>query len=48
MKLSSKFQIMDKNDHVNHAKCPECNENYIVKTVRRLQDRADEHVGKDS
>ena len=47
------FQIKDrrkeehKHDPAYHPKCTECNEDYIGETGR-LQDRVDEHAGKDS
>ena len=53
-KLLAKFQIKDKtkdehkHDLVYYRKCPECDESYIGETGRRLQDRVDEHSGKDS
>ena len=53
-KLSAKFQIKDKtkdehkHDLVYYGKCPECDESYVGETGRRLQDRVDEHSGKDS
>ena len=53
-KLSAKFQIKDKtkdehkHDLVYYAKCPECDESYVGEIGRRLQDRVDEHSGKDS
>ena len=53
-KLSTKFQIKDKtkdkhkHDLVYYGKCPECDESYVGETGRRLQDRVDEHSGKDS
>ena len=53
-KLSVKFQIKDKtkdehkHDPVYYRKCPECDESYAGETGRRMQDRVDEHSGKDS
>ena len=53
-KLSAKLQIKDKtkdehkHDLVYYGKCPECDESYVGETGRRLQDRVDEHSGKDS
>ena len=53
-KLSAKFHIKNKNkdnnkhDLVHYAKCPECDESYVGETRRTLQDRVDEHSGKDS
>ena len=51
--MSAKFQIKDKtkdehkHDPVYYGKCPECDENYVGESGRRLQDRFDEHSGKD-
>lgn len=53
-KLSAKFHIKNKNkdnnkhDLVHYAKCPECGESYVGETGRILQDRVDQHSGKDS
>ena len=33
---------------IYYGKCPKCDESYVGKTGRRLQDRGDEHSGKDS
>ena len=53
-KLSAKFEIKDKtkdehkHDLVYYAKCGECDENYVEETGRRLPDRVEKHLGKDS
>ena len=53
-KLSTKFQIKDKtkDEHkhnlVYRGRFPECDESYVGETGRRLQERVDEHSGKDS
>ena len=43
---------MNKDEHdydpVYYGKCPEFDESYVGETGRTLQDRVDEHSGKDS
>ena len=53
-KVGSFFSIKDEtkkqhqNDHIYHTVFPEsiCNENWISKVARRLQESVDEHAGK--
>ena len=55
-KLGSYFNIKDQtkiqhqNDLIYYTECPEndCLENYVGETERRLQERVDEHGGKDN
>ena len=55
-KLGSFFSIKDEtkkqhqHDLIYYTECPEstCSENYIGEVARRLQERVDEHAGKDS
>ena len=55
-KLGFFFSIKDEtkkqhqHDHIYYTECPEstCSENYIGGVARRLQERVDEHAGKDS
>ena len=46
--MKDKTKDEHKYDLVYYAKCPECDESYVGETGRRLQDRIDEHLGKDS
>ena len=55
IKIGTKFQIKDltKNQHehdlIYYSKCPEpnCNENYLGETGRRIIERTSDHCGKD-
>ena len=55
-KLGSFFSIKDEtkkqhqHDLIYYTECPEstCSENYIGEVARRLQERVDEHAGKDN
>ena len=53
-KLSTMFNTKDqikkehKHDIIYHAKCPDCTDDYIGETARRLIRRVDEHTGKDN
>ena len=53
-KFSAELQIKYKNkdehksDLVYHTKCPEYGESYVRETRKRMQDRVDEHSGKNS
>ena len=46
--MKYKTEVAHKHDLAYYAKCPECDESYVGKTGRRLQDRFDEHSGQDS